>query len=64
MNPQMIQLKDLTLEELQNLKDQATAQIAINIANDKVAADRLKKQKDSLNKNILAIQEAIEALPA
>ncbi len=62
MNPQQINLDQFSLVELTNMKEQAIAQIAFNIANAKVLADRQLRQDETLNANIVAFDEQIKLL--
>lgn len=67
MNPQSsVNLKDLSIDELTNLKDAAVAQISLiraqsvsATANTRVQLDRSNKQIGAQNKVITAIEAAI-----
>ncbi|MEI7758462.1 MAG: hypothetical protein WCI80_05425 [Bacteroidota bacterium] len=55
-------LQGMTAEELINLKEQSTAQIALNLATIKVQSDRLIRQNTILQSNITAIDAQIALL--
>lgn len=52
-------LDGMTVEELTNLKEMNLAQIALNVAQAKVQADRVDKTNEKLTAVIASIDEAI-----